>query len=77
MPNHTLVGKLDGERIHVLSEDHWLPSNSEPMGGDVVEINGRIWAYRNAWARQDVTREFADLAGWEMPEFALEYEDVL
>lgn len=77
MVNHTLVGKLDGGNIVVLPEDHWFSSRGEPLRDDVVEINGKIWAYDSSWSRRDVTREFADLAGWDMPEFATTYEEVL
>lgn len=76
MINHTLVGKMDGANIIVLPEEHWLPSSGEPLNGDVVEIDGKIWSY-GSWVRREVTHEFAELAGWELPEYATQYEEVL
>lgn len=76
MINHTLVGKMDGANIVVLPEEQWLPSSGEPLNGDVVEINGKIYSY-GTWSRQDVTLDYARLAGWDMPKYATTYEEVL
>lgn len=58
---------MDGREIVPLPENHYECIAGKPMSGDVAERNGRVYAFTCVGKRL-VTEEFADVAGWEMPE---------
>lgn len=65
----TLVGKMDGGDIVLLGESESI--GGEPLSGDVVEINGRVWAYGEN-GRRDVTSKYLELTGQVIKQYTLE-----
>lgn len=72
----TLIGKMDGDRIVVLPEAHYMVSNGESPVDDIVEILGRIYKV-TARGNIDITEEYCAAAGWHHPLMAIQYEDVM
>ena len=58
----TLVGKVDGDVMLAIKEDHQMDMSGDPLVDDIVEVLGRIYICRpgenNAIFYEDVTHAF-------------------
>ena len=65
---YVLVGKMDGGNIVPLPESQYEVIAGKPLADDVVEKNGVIMKVVHGGAMRKITRQYAEVAGWEMPE---------